>query len=105
MGVHKLIYAPRAQEDVREHVAYLRRKGETVRLRRFDEALATLEVGLLAFPRSGRALTQGPRRSVRRIGLRYLPLFVWYVYEPERDEITIVRLFHVKQSTPPPPAP
>lgn len=98
----RLVYGPHAQRDIAEHIRYLRGHGQVERLRRFDEALTALELTLTQFPKAGRELTQGASATLRRIGLRRIPLFVWYLYEPEREEVTIVRLFHVKQETPEP---
>jgi plasmid stabilization system protein ParE len=101
----RFVYAPDAQQDVRAHIRYLLEHGETERADRFEQELLMLERRLMEFPRAGRELIQGSRRTLRRIGLRRMPLFVWYMYEPEREEITVVRLFHVKQLTPPPRIP
>lgn len=104
--MRRLVYLPRAQLDVRAQIEYLRERGEIDRIRGFDEDLTALEDLLVSFPHAGRELVGEGQKSLRRIGLRRSPLFVWYVYEPDRDEVTLVRVFHTKQRTPiprPPP--
>lgn len=101
----RVIYQAQADRDIRAHIEYLRDRSEFDRIRRFEEDLRALERILAGFPEAGRALTQGAGKTLRRIRLRRLPLFVWYMWEPDRDELTLVRVFHVKQLTPTPRLP
>ena len=98
----RVIFGPHFQRDLRAHTAYLRSQGDLDRIRRLDEDLAALEETVQRFPQVGRELTREVDSSLRRLRLRHAPLFVWYVFEPERNEIALIRLFHARQLTPDP---
>lgn len=100
-----VIYGPHFQRDVRAHIDYLRSHDEIDQILRLDEDLVELEELLIRFPQAGREISREGGESLRRLRIRRAPLLVWYAFEPDRDELTLVRLFHAKQMTPVPRLP
>lgn len=98
--MRRVTFHPDFERDLEEQVEHLRARGDADGIRGLAEDLTALEETVRAFPRIGRELLREPDQVVRKLKLRRAPLFVWYTFEPDRDEITLVRLFHSKRRTP-----
>lgn len=94
-----------AERDLAAHYRYLVAIDDAARLRRLDEELTRAAELLAAFPELGYELLREPGRSLRRLRLGRIPLFLWYVFESEADLVTLLRVFHVRQQEPTPALP
>lgn len=92
--------------DLSKELAYLVGRRELSWIAILQEDLADLEGLLATFPEASTT----PREDtplLRKLRLRRAPFYVWYAFDPhQRDApVTLLRLFHVRQSSPEPRPP
>lgn len=90
---------------VRADLEYLERIDRMEWVDILEDDLREVERLICLFPRSGKLVASRPNRELRRARLRNAPFFVWYEFEPARisGPVTLLRLFHERQKTPPRP--
>ena len=92
----KLVYTPRAVEDLTEIAAYLVPRSPAGAVRVRAAILATLRI-VLDLPHAGRLQTVG---DVRKIGVRRYPYAVYYRIDENAGEIVILTIRHSARQRP-----
>ena len=99
-----LVLAADFVKDVTAHVRWLTARREWSRIEGLERGLAEVEKQLAWLPACGVIMQREGGAGLRKGILRKLPMAVWYGYlEADADAaIHLLRLFHVRQSTPTP---
>jgi plasmid stabilization system protein ParE len=97
VGIHPLFSA-----EFTDQVAHLKETRDVDRILGLFSSGSELIELLRRFPESGRELASEGPESLRAIRLRHAPFLVWYRYHADLDEVTLYRMFHVRQDRPPP---
>ncbi len=92
----KLVYTPRAVEDLTEIAAYLVPRSPAGAVRVRTAILATLRI-VVDLPRAGRLQTVG---GVRKIGVRRYPYAVYYRVDEDAGEIVVLTIRHDARQSP-----
>ncbi|MDQ6632385.1 MAG: type II toxin-antitoxin system RelE/ParE family toxin [Verrucomicrobiota bacterium] len=92
--VHKIIWSPRALEDLREIVRYIRRDNPTA-AKRFGEQLIERAENLAAFPERGRVIPKFADPTIRDILFRnYRIAYRIRNDSPHDPRVEIARIWH-----------
>lgn len=90
----KLSWRSRARTDLANQIAFVEKRNPAAAARLLADVLASTEL-LTLFPEMGR---QSRKRGVREFLPKGTPYVV--IYTSVRDEVRILRLFHVSQGRP-----
>ncbi len=93
--VYKIIWSPRALEDLREIIQYIRRDKPDV-ARRFGEKLIAKAESLETFPERGGLIKKFANPNLRQIYLG--PYRIAYRIRKEASLVEIARIWHAAQS-------
>jgi plasmid stabilization system protein ParE len=81
----------------------LHHEQEWSRLQRLWDEIDAAEDLLGQFPEAGVELAQEGAMTVRRLRLKRIPFYVWYIVDLRKGGgVTLFRLFHARQLTPEP---
>ncbi len=93
--VFQIIWAPRALEDLREIVSYIRQHNADA-AHRFGQKLIQKAETLDRFPERGRLIQKFQNLNIREIFLP--PYRIAYRINPEKAQVEIARIWHGARS-------
>jgi plasmid stabilization system protein ParE len=91
--------------DVAAQLAFLEERGDVRRAEGLLQDLKALSALVSDFPEAGRELHRVGDQSLRMMPLRRASYVAWYVASPEKELVTLYRLYHDRQSKPEPHVP
>jgi len=89
--VYKIIWSPRALEDLREIVGYIRRD-KPIAARQFGEKLIAKAESLATFPQRGRVIKKFADPNIRQVFQG--PYRIAYRIRTEASIVEIARIWH-----------